>query len=292
MGQVIYADVLIAVNLFINYFMLVAVSKFFYIKVNKIRILLGATLGGIYSLYILIPKCNFIISLFIKLFMAVTVIGVSFGYCELVMYIKLILCFYFISFAFSGLMFALWYALAPIGMTVNNGIVYFNISPVVLIVSTIVSYAVIEFITNYMGKKRNENIFCDMVIKMLDQDAITVRAKVDTGHNITEPFSGLPVVVLSQRVAQKVIPKNLFDIQNYPREAKFDDDFKFKVKNKSRIIPVSTVLGKGLMPAFKAEYVNVCTDKSEPQKEAYIAVCPKNFMNPEFEALINPELME
>ena len=65
MKEVIYIDVLIAVNLFINYFLIISTAKFLHLKTQKSRLILGEILGGIYSLYILLPPTNFFVSLII-----------------------------------------------------------------------------------------------------------------------------------------------------------------------------------------------------------------------------------
>ena len=58
MKQVIYIDVLIIVNLFVNYFILLTTSKFLNLKLKLSRLILGEILGAIYSLYIFIPAPN------------------------------------------------------------------------------------------------------------------------------------------------------------------------------------------------------------------------------------------
>ena len=77
-------------------------------------------------------------------------------------------------------------------MTVNNGVVYFNISPVMLIVSTIVSYIIIETINRLLERKENKNFVCDVVIAIGGKE-IKVRSKIDTGNSLKEPFSNLPL---------------------------------------------------------------------------------------------------
>ena len=47
MKQVIYVDVLVAINLFVNYFLLLATAKFFSLSVKRYRILLASALGAV-----------------------------------------------------------------------------------------------------------------------------------------------------------------------------------------------------------------------------------------------------
>lgn len=290
MGQVIYIDVLIAINLFVNYFILIAVSKFLYIKMSKIKIILGSSLGSIYSLYILFPRCNVILSLFIKLFMAATIVLVAFGCSSVKTYIKLMLCFYSMSFIFSGVMFALWCGLEPMGMVVNNGVVYFNISPIVLLVSTVISYGIIQTISKVVGRQRDDKTFCNMEIKISDK-IVKVRAKIDTGHNIKEPFSGLPVVVVCEESLKDVVSKEIFEFTNIHDEKIDAGSIKYGIENKVRLIPFSTVLGKGILPAIKVDYLTFEGKDGKIRKDAYVAICQNEIVEEGFEALVGPELV-
>ena len=58
----IYVDVLVCTNIFINYFILLAISRLYSLNLNRPRIIVGAVLGGIFSLLILLPEINFYIN--------------------------------------------------------------------------------------------------------------------------------------------------------------------------------------------------------------------------------------
>ena len=153
MKQVIYVDVLIIVNLFVNYFLLLTTSKFLNLKLKLSRFILGEILGSIYSLYIFIPEPNLFVSVLVKLFMSITMVAAAFEFNKIKQFLKIIVCFYAVNFAFSGTMFTLWCFLKPNGMIINNDIVYFNISPLTLIISTVVYYIIIEIINRVIEKK-------------------------------------------------------------------------------------------------------------------------------------------
>ena len=54
------------------------------------------------------------------------------------------------------------------------------------------------------------------------------------------------------------------------------------------MIPFGTVLGEGILPAFKPQKI---ITPGGIFKEAYIAICPDSTLSEETEALINPELI-
>ena len=76
--QTVYIDVLIGVNLFINYFLLLAVARFLHLPVRRGRMIAGAALGAFYALSIFLPELPSILALLIKLLMSATIIWAAF----------------------------------------------------------------------------------------------------------------------------------------------------------------------------------------------------------------------
>ena len=281
MKQVIYIDVLICVNLVINYFLILATSKFLYLKLKRLRLILGEVLGAVYSLYILLPDYSVFVSLIIRLFMAVTIMGAVFGFKNFKILAKSVAYFFVVSFLFSGIMFGMWYVFRPKGMAINNGVVYFNISPLLLIASSLVAYTVIEVTNRILEKKENKNLVCSVLVKVGERQA-NFMAKVDTCNSLREPFSNLPVIVASEEVLRPILPQ---DFQSFIKENELQNFKDFKI----RFIPFQTVSGEGLLPAFKPDMVKI---KNDFEKEAYIAVCSKEVLPDGAFSLINPLLID
>ncbi len=285
MKQIIYVDILVIVNLFVNYFLLLATAKFFCIKWKTSRLILGEILGGIYSLYILAPELPWFISSVIKLFMSVTIIAATFGIKKPTQFFKILIYFYSVNFLFSGIMMAVWCWFKPNGMQVNNGVVYFNISPVILIISTIISYIIIEAINKIVNKRRLDHKIINLKIKFRTNQ-ISITAKIDTGNFLKEPFSGLPVIVARETSVKPLLPVNTYEqIKDYSAD-KFTDILNLKI----RMIPFKTISEESVLPAFKPDCIKI--NESEVQKEVYIALCEDKFMPQNAEALINPEILD
>ena len=144
MKQTIYLDVLICLNLFINYFILLSTINILHMKVSRKRLMLASSLGAFYSLYIFLPKVNFSISLLIKLIMAASIVFVAFCPKSLKVFSKTFFLFYLISFAFGGIAFFVWHYMSPKGLFVNNSIVYLDFPPLFLLISTFIAYTIIK----------------------------------------------------------------------------------------------------------------------------------------------------
>lgn len=286
MKQTIYVDILIAVNLFINYILLLLTAKFLSLKWKSIRLVFGEILSGIYSLYILFPETNLFLSILVKLIMSITIVWCVFGFKSLKSFIKITLCFYAINFLFSGMMLGLWILFRPSSMEMNNGVVYFNISPLVLIASTIVSYFIIEIFYRIIGKNHIKNSFYEIKINIEDSP-VKLKAKVDTGNILREPFSNLPVIIVRKSTAEKIIPPKLLGLlDNYYQNT--NNISSYEVKYPIRMVPFKTVAGSGVFPAFKPKNI---INPEGILKKAYIAICPDRTLSEEIGALINPELI-
>lgn len=286
MKQVIYVDVLICVNLFINYFLLLSTVKFLNLKFKYIRILIGAFIGAAYSLIIFVPNVNSILSIILKLIVSIIIVFVSFGIMEIKLIIKAVSCFYLINFGFCGVMLALWYLFSPLGLMMNNGIVYFNISPVVFLVSTLFSYVLIRLLNKITGYSAPKKLFYYINISN-NNKVCCIKAKIDTGNTLKEPFSSIPVIVAEYKYIKNIVPNEFKDTMLIEDNNEFD----IKDLNNFRLIPFKTVSGNGILPAFKPDKIVIRGGK-EINKEAYVAVCKSGTLSKEYMGLINPELVE
>ena len=218
--------------------------------------------------------------------MAFTIIWATFGIKNKKVFIKALMCFYFFSFAFSGIMFALWCVWKPNGLAINNGIVYFNISPIALIIFTLLSYIIIETIGRVTGKHESTRRWCQLNVSFHGKSS-NFKAKIDTANSLREPFSNLPVIVARQNVLESIFPesKNLVGGKAF---ANIQDVAK-NLDLKLRMVPFKTVSGEGLLPAFKPDFINI---SENIHKEAYIAICPNKILPQETSALIGPDLLD
>lgn len=269
MKQTIYVDVLIGVNIFINYFLLLAVAKFLLLPVKRARLIAAALLGAIYSLEILIPSIHPVLSVLVKLLMSASIVWAAFGFGGLKPFLKRTAAFYIINFAFAGFMLVLWYFLSPQGLVIKNSVVYFNISPILLIVLTVICYLLITFLNRVTGRQMPKELFCRITVTRGEKSCVCT-AKVDTGNSLKEPFSNSPVAVVYEPAVTEIIP---------PEEsANF------------RLVPFATVSGGGLLKAFRPDKLTVLYGKRAIETQNVYIALSKTKLG-EFDALLNPDLL-
>ena len=270
MKQTIYVDVLMAVNFFISYFLLLACAKFLSLPAKHGRLAAASGLGAVFSLTVLLPEFSPWLSLVIKLAMSVAIVLSAFGFGGVKRLIRNTLAFYIVNFAFAGLMIAVWYFLAPQGLIIRNSVVYFNVSPILLIILTIVCYAVITLIGRITGRQAPKELFCRITVS---HGGVTCgcNARVDTGNSLREPFSNDPVVVIERKTVRRLIPP--------------EGSLNF------RLVPYDAVSGSGVLKAFRPDRLTIFYGKKVIQvSRVYIAVSEKRLGGSD--ALLNPDLLQ
>lgn len=277
----IYIDILLGTNIIINYLILLAVKKTTKVNIKTVKLLLGSIFGAICSLIIFLPDFPFIFNLLTKLLISAIIILITFGFSSIRLFIKNIILFYLISFCFCGVMFFIW-LLSPQEIVINNSVVYFNISPILMIITTVICYIIIRIINKVLENQHSILEICKVKI-IHNNKYCQFYAKVDTGNTLCEPFSNIPVIVVNEDTVKIIIEDEFNKLLN-------NINVDYSPNNHYRLIPFNSIGGDGLLPAFlpKEVYIN---DIYCPNK-IYIAVCKNRIVSGEIKAMLNPEIIE
>lgn len=288
--QVVYVDVLLTTNLFINYFLLLSCAKLLKKTAKRLRLFFGAAFGAAVSLSIFLPEMSFFSGLVFKAVTALTIVYIAFGAAGFKNFIKLFLAFIAANFIFAGSMMALWLMFKPGGMVVNNSIVYFDISVPVLIISTVICYGFVGAVSKIVARRSTSNIEYDVTI-FFDSLSVTGKGYLDTGNTLTDCFSGFPVIVAKRKFTEKLF---------FPEELEcFRGNSTFtpsegRLKSRIRIIPFGTIKEQGIIKAFRPDYIIIEKDKVQicKTREVYVAVSDGNFSSLQSDVLLNPKIFD
>ncbi|CZT56941.1 Sporulation factor SpoIIGA [Eubacteriaceae bacterium CHKCI005] len=292
MKQTVYVDILFAVNLFINYFLLCLTAKVTRIHTKRWRMLAGSALGAVYSLFIFFPEIPSLLSAAAKLIFSITILLAALPIHSIKVFLKTLACFFGANFLFAGLMMALWLFVSPNNLMINNGIVYFNISPLILIGGAAVSYLILSMIHRFTLRKAPDNKIYTVTIEVDGQTA-TMDALLDTGHSLTESISDLPVLLAEYKSVEKLIPSQVRPVFE-PSQRVFPvppEDSSWR--RRFRVVPFHSVGGGGVLPAFRPDSITV-TDGQHPVRvpKSFVAVSGTHLSDGEYEALMNPDMIE
>ncbi len=244
----IYADVLICLNLFVNFLLLQAVRAITKYRVPLWRQILAAGVGAVCSLYIFAPALPAAVELLVRLGISCLVILCFAGRCPLSHFLRSLAIFYGVSFVYAGLMFALWILFKPAGMSVHNGVVYFAVSPVVLVASTLICYLLLKGINRFFDASHREKL-CEIRL-FLDDRVERLTALADTGHGLRDTLSDAPVVVVGREAGER-----LFGRETVLAAAAGPPSGAYALRY--RVIPYRSVGGGGLLPAFRCDKMEI-----------------------------------
>ena len=275
MKQTVYADVLLALNFVINYFLLLSVGRIMRAKISRVGICLGAAFGAACSLTLFLPPMPFFLNFLIKLAICSGMILISFRLNGGRGYLRYLLVTCAVTFGFGGAMFALWLTIAPEGMVYRNGTVYFSLSPGFVIAVTVACYTIITLAGKICRRLELSAGECEAVVRGKG-NARPLRLIFDTGNLLTEPFSGLPVIVAKKSSLLRVMP------EGFP-ERSAGPNF--------RVIPYTAVGGEGLLCAFRPESLELRLGRRRKNVACYLAVS-EGLESCDYDGIVNPEIFD
>ena len=268
MQRVIYADVLVIINFYVTYFLLCATALLSKSEINRVRFMISSFLGGAYSLSILLPEVSVALSCALKLGALIVPVIIGFKIRSTVSLLKLCLCFVLCNFVFAGLMMALWYFVHPSGMYFNTTVLYLDIDILSLVIFTVVCYGFVRVFEFFFRTRApiNTIFYCEV---MLDGKSYMLKAFLDTGNNLADPFSSKPVIIADKSIFNEKIQ---------------GEDFS---EGRLRYVLCTTVSGKSLLPSFVPDAVHIKGADSEfTTDEVMIALTEEKLLSGEYDAIL------
>ena len=280
--RTIYIDILLSVNLAVNYLLLSAAAYYLHEDAKIKRLLLGSAVGAFGSLSILLPVLPFFLNALLKMFIGAACVLCAFGRCRARLFLKRCAVFLTATFFFAGTMAAVWLLFTPDKLVIKNSVVYLDISPLVLILLSVVCYGIFRIIVTIGGSAQTNESLCSLTLRR-GGSFVTVTARIDTGNTLREPFSQCPVIVIGRRTAEAITPEEITEYETV-RTLRYRTEIAGV-----RFVPFSSVGGSGILPCFKAD--EVYTDGTKCTKRVYIALCSDDYITGDCAALVPAEII-
>ncbi|PWL72302.1 MAG: hypothetical protein DBY25_03195 [Clostridiales bacterium] len=285
-ANVIYLDVLIAVNLFVTYFLLLSTALLLHQKPKRWRMVLGALLGGASSLMIFLEQLPWFIPALLKVALGIMLVLVAFPWHGKGVFIKTAALFIAVNFIFAGVMMALWFFVAPVDMYYRNGVVYFNISALTLAVSTVAAYLAVRFIGWILDRRVPKNAIRTVSITLNGKEVL-LNAFDDSGNRLTDPFTGTPVIICEYGAVKTLLPELL---QPYFSGTGELPPLSEEWARRIRVIPYHVVGSDGVMRCFSPDRFQVAGGKAAQEYRVFIGVSSGALSSGEYAALYNANL--
>lgn len=268
----VYADVLIIVNTVIDFFILLSAQKLAKVECKTYRCILAAFLGGILSLYIFAPNYGVVINMLVWLLSSAIIVLSVCGKQQIKKYLKLTVSYIFSNAVYGGVVIAFWTLFKPKGMLIYNGVVYYQISPLILLTITVFCYLAITLSERIFKNKAPMAKRCKLIL-FYKEIQLELTAIIDTGHSLCDPFSEKSVIIIDEAVIE-----NLLNITE---------------QSKYRLIPYNDISGRGMLNAFVADKVQIFVDnKICTVIKPVVATAKQGMLPQDFSALISPQIFD
>ncbi len=287
MKPIVYVDMLFLLNFLMDSVTIYATGFLIKKAVHIPRMILSATVSALYSAIMFFPQVSFLYSVLFKIIFLILSVWLAFPTRTLKNLAKNIIMFFAVNLIFGGMVFAIIFATdfgTSVGSVVSNGEVYINITPSVLMSSTVLAY-LIAYLTSYIKQLnvKHSKLTTPATIWFCSKN-VTVTALCDTGCSLSDPATGYPAMIISPECGKKLLPEPFFTALS--TGGIIPQDF----KNRYRIIPFSTIDNKnGIMHGFIPDKVSI---QGHEIPKIVIAVS-KTVVNKDenFSAILNPELL-
>ncbi|MBR2876056.1 MAG: sigma-E processing peptidase SpoIIGA [Clostridia bacterium] len=289
MSTVIYADVLVAVNILITYILLVASRVLVKSDTNKYGVVFASLLGGFSSLVIFWENIPFIISVIYKISVGVAITCAAFIPKTKKVFIKSTLTFFFVNFVFGGIIYFAEISFNMSDVIYLNGVVYFDISLLFLVSMTLLSYGILLIFDYFMKKRIAENVLYEVEI-FRGSESVRVTALYDTGNHLTDGIEGKPVIVCETGSI-----KDLFSIEElvFLSSENITDEVPESLNGKLRLIPCNSVTGSSVLKAIVPDKVIIRDSKTMFCTEfSVVAAVNGRLSEGEYNCLLNADVFE
>lgn len=276
MPLVIYVDIFLIVNLYLDFFLLWCVRGFLRLPTGWGRLVLGALCGALSGLVSLLPLPHWLLLAAGGLAALAATAG---AFCPMAwrQLLRAWLCLWLFSFLLAGFFLFLIRFFAPANIAVLGSAVYLDLSLPLLFFFTGAAYVVFSIFHRLFPRDASSLRLCTLVITHNGHTA-EVTAKADTGNALREPFSALPVILCEAGVLGPAAPAAALHFLSDPTAA----------PDHIRLVPFDTVGGSGILPAFCPDSVTV--KGSSAPMPCYIALLDRPLSSGQFSALFNPDL--
>ncbi len=266
---VIYSDILFLINFSIDYLCLFISGRLLNRSIKVLRTVTASIIGGLYSFLPYLFSLPIYISVILNILSAMLMCFTAFGFERVSAFALNSLTFCVTSALMGGLVTAVFNLFSDY----SDG-AYTEISSVSFVLVCIIS-ALIVLAYGLICRKKMHTRSVEIRI-YAKGERFAARLIADSGNLVTEPFSALPVIIIS---ASSLPP---------PYDSPESEIFPFPV----RVIPFGTSAGRGCFFGFRPDKIEIIRLGSKPKRvDAYIGIDTADTRYSGYDGLIPTSLL-
>lgn len=264
--MVVYIDILFIQNFIVNLFLLYVTAQTLKIRIRMLNIFLSAVVGSLYAVTMIYMKFRYLSHISIKFIVAVIMILILFRKKDFWFNIKSTIILTLYSMLLAGLCIFIEF-----NKNVSISMKYDGFSYKILLCALMIIYIVLHRTIVYVKDRQNIIRLIFEVEIVTDKFQKKVNAFMDTGNELREPVTNLPVMI---------VEKEIFENINIKEEEKF-------------IIPYRVVNGyAGNLQGFRPKLIRVFKENKAEDYQAIVAFCDGKLsaLN-EYNALLSRDIL-
>ena len=244
--NIIYLDTLFFINCIIDYLMLLCTAKICSATLHRIQFAAASALGGIYACLCVIPQTVWLTYPAVKIAWAFLLCLISYG-CE-THFFRCTITFILVSAALGGIFSALSLS--------YDGVFYVPIDAKTIILTFAGLYFVLTCLFHRFPQTKMRE-FHDIEI-VFREKKISFKALRDTGNELFDPVSNLPVLICEATILLPLFPATAVDnCQSDPLSFYIAANNFPGCSGKMRLIPFQSIGGHGFLVGFKPERLTI-----------------------------------
>lgn len=268
----VYGDLLFLINFSMDFLCFYILCLLLHTRLPLLRACISSAVGGVYSVASLFMSTGKGIAVLLDILCCVFM-------CALVFFkrggtfkiIKATVLYFFVSMALGGAMTGLFYLLNGSGMfseanAEGNGITSWVFALLA------VSGGGITMVWGRFFRSSNER--AELLLELENEGKrVRIKALADSGNLMSDPISGRGVIIVTLKSSRELIPKDMYpafeSISNL-------DGLSVASISKIRLIPSSTIMGEGVLPAIRIKRTRIISKGKEKELDALIAFVNKD----------------
>lgn len=266
--MIINIDVFILENFIVNFFLMYITFQVIKLKIKLRKMILPSIIGAMYSLVLFLPNNAIFISLPFKLSIVLLFMFLPLGKKSIPLLFKSSFVYILSSMILSGIC----YYMGIRGDYMEGTLDISKFSHKYLLLAMMIVYVLLARLIDFIKDRNIMNNFIYYIEIVNGNKATRVKAFLDTGNELREPATNLPVIIVEKQYIKDI---NLKD-------------------NELFYIPYKVVNGaKGNLVGFKPTGVKIYYDSNNIKfKDAIICSCEEKLSSTnEYEALLSRGIM-
>ncbi|MBP1999230.1 stage II sporulation protein GA (sporulation sigma-E factor processing peptidase) [Paenibacillus shirakamiensis] len=305
--MVVYIDLIFLMNLLIDGSLLIVTAWMRKLKPRKWRITASAGIGALYVLMMFLPQLSFMYTFLTKSLFSIVMLWIAFGFGSLQHYLRNMGAFYMVNFVAAGGIIGIHYFLQS-SSEIWNGMLYtstggihFDIKIGAFFIIVVFFVVLFWFRSVQSSKKRQERLvsFLGEVKVSIGEASIACTGLLDTGNQLTDPLTRMPVMVMEASLWETYLPPSWAErlssegADNLIMELSEDDRFPWR--ERLRLVPYRGInKGTQFMLALKPDEVSVQMNGMESRCTRVLVGLDGGRLSAEgaYQAIIHPALTE